>query len=371
MSSAFDSYAIVDYIESLKEQGFDDAETKVYADRAKKLNKILMSYEIGYITVNGGGIDDAVEIFSRLNSQGTSISPDFMIQALTFNSKTHFRFGDEIQEILDELDKYNFSCLKRDIILKCVANYTDKAFIDVKTEDIIKINDLQSVMQDVKRCVKEAVKFLYKECLVIDIKLLPYTYQLVMLALFFKYNEEVGILQKEKLKKWFFYTSYINYFTNTSLSNIRSDIEKFRLFSEGNVLDPIDYNSTYSYVKRKGQDEIKLGSVSSCCFVLSSLSRLEASSKAKLIPFIIPKTGKKKVFNTIWCTSLSQKNQIDKCFKSKSEIQSEEWYAKFSLNYDLMTSYRAGNLDDFCKKRSLLLEKNELGFLQHVLDPNL
>ena len=371
LSSAFDSYAIVDYIESLKEQGFDDAETKVYADRAKKLNKILMSYEIGYITVNGGGIDDAVEIFSRLNSQGTSISPDFMIQALTFNSKTHFRFGDEIQEILDDLDKYNFSSLKRDIILKCVANYTDKAFIDVKTEDIIKINDLPLVMQDVKRSVKEAVKFLYKECLVIDIKLLPYTYQLVMLALFFKYNKEVDILQKEKLKKWFFYTSYINYFTNTSLSNIRSDIDKFRLFSEGNVLDPIDYNSTSINVQRKGQDEIKLGSVSSCCFVLSSLSRLEASSKAKLIPFIIPKTGKKKVFNTIWCTSLSQKNQIDKCFKSKIEIQSEEWYAKFSLSCDLMTSYRAGNLDDFYKKRCLLLTKNESGFLHHVLDPNL
>lgn len=371
LSSAFDSYAIVDYIESLKEQGCDDAETKVYADRAKKLNKILMSYEIGYITVNGGGIDDAVEIFSRLNSQGTNISPDFMIQALTFNSKTHFRFGDEIQEILDELDKYNFSSLKRDIILKCVANYTDKAFIDVKTEDIIKINDLPLVMQDVKRSVKEAVKFLYKECFVIDVKLLPYTYQLVMLALFFKHNKEVNIIQKEKLKKWFFYTSYTNYFTNTSLSNIRKDIDKFRLFSEENVFDPIDYNLSISEVKRNGKDEIKLGSVSSCCFVLSSLSRLEASPKAKLIPFTIPNTGNKKVFNTIWCTSLSQRNQLDKCFKSKVEIQSEEWYAKFSLNCDLMALYRANNLIAFYKKRCRLLTDNETGFLNDVLNPNI
>lgn len=329
-----------------------------------------MSYEIGYITVNGGGIDDAVEIFSRLNSQGTNISPDFMIQALTFNSKTHFRFGDEIQKILDELDKYNFSSLKRDIILKCVANYTDKAFIDVKTEDIIKINDLPLVMQDVKRSVKEAVNYLYKECLVIDIKLLPYTYQLVMLALFFKHNKEVNILQKEKLKKWFFYTSYTNYFTNTSLSNIRKDIDKFRLFSEGSVFDPIDYNSTIIHVQRNGQDEIKLGSVSSCCFVLSSLSRLEASPKAKLIPFIIPKTGNKKVFNTIWCTSLSQRNQLDKCFESKVEIQSEEWYAKFSLNCDLMALYRANDLTAFYKERCRLLTDNESGFLNNVLNSN-
>lgn len=67
-----------------------------------------------------------------------------------------------------------------------------KSFIDARTEDIILLDNLPDVMNEVKRSVVSAVKFLYEECRVVDVKLLPYTYQLIMLALFFKENKTVG-----------------------------------------------------------------------------------------------------------------------------------------------------------------------------------
>lgn len=370
LCDAFDSYSIVDYIEKIKGLGLDETEVKKYADRAKKINKILMSYSIGYITVNGGGIDDAVEIFSRLNSQGTSISPDFMIQALTFNSKTHFKFGDAVREIQEELEMYNFSSLKRDVILKCVANYTQKAFIDAKTEDIIHLDNLPAVMEDVKRAIISAVKFLYIKCNVIDVKLLPYTYQLIMLALFFKENKEVNY-REEELKKWFYYTSYTNYFTNTSLARIRANILEFEEFSRGFMDSPIDYSLEVD-IERSWDTPISLGAVNTCCFALSQLHIKKHAQNVQLVPFAIPQTGKKRIFNTIWCTNKSQLKQLKSLFLGKKDLSDDE-LKPFGLNNKMLQLYRNRNFSKFAVERMALLTytekqyvKNAFGQISHI-----
>ena len=333
LSDAFDSYAIVDYIERIKNLG------------------------------NGGGIDDAVEIFSRLNSQGTSISPDFMIQALTFNSKTHFKFGDAIKEIQEELDPYNFSLLKRDVILKCVGNYTQKAFIDARTEDIILLDNLPDVMNEVKRSVVSAVKFLYEECRVVDVKLLPYTYQLIMLALFFKENKTVGY-RGDELRKWFYYTSYTNYFTNTSLARIRYDIYEFERFSSGLNEEPINYDEVQ--IERAWNTPVSLGAVNTCCFVLSQLSLRKISRNMSLIPYAIPKTGKKRLFNTIWCVNKSQLKLLKSLFLGNKECSDEE-LQPFALDNEMLNLYQKGKIDDFATKRMVKLVVIEKQFIKEVL----
>lgn len=363
LSDAFDSYAIVDYIERIKNLGLDESEVKEYAEKAKRLNRILISYQIGYIVVNGGGIDDAVEIFSRLNSQGTSISPDFMIQALTFNSKTHFKFGDAIKDIQEELDPYNFSSLKRDVILKCVGNYTQKAFIDARTEDIILLDNLPDVMNEVKRSVVSAVKFLYEECRVVDVKLLPYTYQLIMLALFFKENKTVGY-RGDELRKWFYYTSYTNYFTNTSLARIRYDIYEFERFSSGLNEEPINYGEVQ--IERAWNTPVSLGAVNTCCFVLSQLSLRKISRNMSLIPYAIPKTGKKRLFNTIWCVNKSQLKLLKSLFLGNKECSDEE-LQPFALDNEMLNLYQKGKIDDFATKRMVKLVVIEKQFIKDVL----
>lgn len=189
LSDAYDSISVVDYIARIKNDPNVTADQAAkYAENAKTVNKKLLSYEIGYITVLGGKIDDAVEIFSRLNSKGADITADHMIQALTYNKDSDFLFSNSITEIQQALGKYNFSKINRDIILRCVFNYTDKAFFDGKSEDIIKMKDLPSIMDSVKKNVISAVKFLHDECNVMEYKQLPYTYQVILLAMFFKYN---------------------------------------------------------------------------------------------------------------------------------------------------------------------------------------
>lgn len=366
VTEAFDTYALVEYIESLKKLPLKDEEIKQYAERAKKLNKILISYEVGYITVRGGRIDEAVEIFYRLNSKGTDISPDFMIQALSYNKQKGFLFSTQLEKIQCALEEYNFSHIKKDLILKCIYIYKNIFFIDGKTEDILSIENLPEVMKSVEGDILKTVHFLYEECGVIEYKLLPYSYQFIMLALFFKNNPSVTPEQKKELRKWFYYTSYSNYFTNTSLAYIRKDIALFEAYSKGMEKYPIRYEKKIKIGLIPAT--IALGAVRSCCFVLSSIHRqlLNRTSKENisLSFYNIPIDGVKSAATTICCISKSRKNDISSLF-----IKSRDWkdkYAEYVMNADLYKSYKEKR-GDFETKRSLLLYENEKLFAKEML----
>lgn len=368
VAEAFDAYALVEYIEKLKKMSLEDEEIRQYAEKAKKLNKILISYEIGSITVRGGRIDEAVEIFYRLNSKGTDISPDFMIQALTYNKQKGFLFSTQLEKIQDDLEKYNFSHIKKDLILKCIYAYKDIPFIDGKTEDILTIENLPEVMTSVEKDIMRAVRFLYDECGVIDNRLLPYSYQFIMLASFFKNNPSVTIEQKRELRKWFYYTSYTNYFTNTSLAYIRKDIELFEAYSKGKEKFPIRYEKQIKIGSIPSA--ISLGAVRSCCFVLSSIhcQLLSGTSRENISLFFynIPIDGVKSATNTICCISKRRKNELSSLFTGNRDWKDKYKYAEYIMNADLYESYKAKR-GDFETKRSLLLGENEKTFVKEML----
>lgn len=350
LSDAFDSWYVVEYIERIKNNLGSD-KVRQYTESVKKINKTLLSYEIGYITVYGGKIDDAVEIFSRLNSKGIDISADYMIQALTYNDKTGFLFSDKIREIIDQLVPYNFDAISRDTILKCIYNYTSKPFIDAKTEDIINMKNLPKVVESVKEDLISTVKFLYTNCGVKDIVLLPYIYQLVMLAMFFKENKEPSERQKNQLRQWFLYTSYTSYFTNTSLANIRQDIQLFKKYSKGQVESPMTLN-VERYLIDQFPDYLRLSAVRACSLILTTLlPPLLKDVKYKKMGFFIPSglPKERRPGNAICYVNDNQRNNLKKLFLKK--IKWDPTFEKFFLDEGCMKAYFCGDYKTFVRLR--------------------
>lgn len=358
LSDAFDSWYIVEYIEKIKGEIESDV-VRVYSEKAKKINKKLLSYEIGYITVYGGKIDDAVEIFSRLNSKGIDITADYMIQALTYNHRSGFLFSDKILEIIDALEPYHFDNITRDTILKCIYNYTKKPFIDCKTEDIIQMNNLPVVVESVKKDIVNTVKFLSEQCEVRDFHLLPYTYQFVMLSMFFQGNESMTEDQVETLKQWFFYTSYTGYFTNSSLANIRKDIGMFRDFCKGYVKSPMKGKQETILIDQF-PNYLRLGAVRSCSLMLSTiLPPLTKKNSFKKLGFFIP-TGmsrERKVGNAICYVNDRQKKQLRDFFMGN--LAWDGTFEKFYLTEELMEAYFKGKYGFFEKQRAKIIKEAE------------
>lgn len=365
LSEALDSFALVGYLERLKNSNLTDSKKSEYATKAKEVNKTLMAYEISYTIVRGGNIEDAVEIFSRLNSKTTLISTDYMIQALAYNKDNEFLFANAISEIKQGLDKYGLGDISREVILKCVYNYTDKPFFDGKAEDLLnKKNDLEIITTNLKEDTKLAAEFLYEECGVVDSRLLPYIYQFVMLSLYFRYNRNLTQEQTKELKKWFFYTTYSSYFTSTSLGEIRTAYNLFLKYCKGESSIPVKYTKVISISELP--ENWSLSSVRACAYILSLVDKYRPNKISDFDIFTIPKTGKRNAANAVCCFSKEDKSRLANSLKE--EEWSDELESKFGINQNQFNLYCDNKIEEFQKERLLLNKSIEERFINKIFD---
>jgi len=235
-----DTFSLLTYVDDLRYNIEDENESHLYITRARVLATTLIDYEISYLQIKGGDIQSAVDIFSRVNSKGTKISMDWMVSALSY-VKGSFLLADEISKLLNELEKYNYGELKRDTIIHCIKTASGKPYFDVNVENLARKPSFPLLSKNTFDNIKKAIEFLYKECKIIDYKLLPYDTQLIFITEFFRLKEP-NKKDIEELKKWIWKTSYANYFTIYSLSKQRKAFKNFKEYIEGKV-DNIFYVS--------------------------------------------------------------------------------------------------------------------------------
>ncbi|WP_064197820.1 MULTISPECIES: DUF262 domain-containing protein [Emticicia] len=242
----------------------DESKIELYYDRADEIGQIFTNYQIASVDINYATIEEAVEIFWRVNEKGLPISKDWIVSALTITNKDGFRLGTEIDKLLEDLKPYNYDTIKRDIIFQCIQSSYGKIYFDYKIEDLVKRNDFATVTKKTISSIKRAVKFLFEDLLVLNSKLIPYNLQLIFLTTFFNSLGDKKLNSKQilKVKKWFWVTSYSNYFTIYSLSNQRKAFEKFAAFIDNEDLDPIFYdNESNSFTTLDFPNKIVMGSV--------------------------------------------------------------------------------------------------------------
>lgn len=232
-------YALVETVEfrqfARKELGkiADEEKINLYLERADAISKNILEYNIASIEIKNASIEEAVEIFSRVNSKGTEISKDWIVSALT--NKDGFRLGTEIDNLLEELKVYNFNEIKRDVIFSCIQNSFGKVYFDTKIDDLARKSDFVEVTKRTIASIKRGVQFLFEELLVLNSNIIPYNTQLVYVTDFFNQIESPTEEQIKELKRWFWITSYSNYFTIYSLSNQRKAYYQFQKFLKGDT----------------------------------------------------------------------------------------------------------------------------------------
>lgn len=233
----YDIREIFNYLRELDKEDIIEADKLEYIDRARNLHDILHKYRMPFVSIQGGDIKSAIEIFSRLNSTGTGISEDYILSARSYG-ETEFNLINSITEFLNSLAIYNFENLKRDTILNCIYNAKGKIYFDVKSEDLLQ-PDLKEFTNDAYEHIRKAVDFLYRRLFVVDIRLLPYPSQLIFISEYFRLNQNPTSEQLQSLENWFWITTYSNYFTLYSLSQQRSAYQEFLKLTRGESFDGI------------------------------------------------------------------------------------------------------------------------------------
>ncbi|UOX33795.1 DUF262 domain-containing protein [Flavobacterium sediminilitoris] len=241
-----------DFTESLVSLGYSEEDKKLFINRYKNFGSKISSYDIPAIELIGGSIKEAVNIFSRLNSRGEIVSDDWKVSALSYNKARNFRFGSEIDKLFESLAKYNFYTSqndkkkKRDLVLQSVLSAFDeeKAYFDIAktTEELEKLaseDNFIDVSLNALLNFEKTVKFLFENISVLNSKFISSQYQLIFIINFFNKINIPNNIQISELKKWFWITSYSNYFTIYNLADIRLAYKKFNNFILNENENPI------------------------------------------------------------------------------------------------------------------------------------
>lgn len=283
-------------------------ELDVYLDRADDLSRKLIDYQLTCVEIKGADIEEAVEIFSRLNSKGEEISIDWMVNALSYQSG--FRFANVMDELIAWIADNDFGTIKRDTIFRCFQSSFDKIYFDQKhVEKLARRSDFQDRIRNAVDDIKAAVLFLKKDIKMPNCKFLPYGNQLIFLMEFFNHYPNPKKDQKESLETWFWKTTYSNYFTICSLTDQRKAYEHFTDALKCENLDDLFFteNNLKEFETLPFPQKIQLGAVRSlavCLFI------------ERFIPQIIEEQEKKKRTNLFYDkliakhkTSIIQKEQ--------------------------------------------------------------
>jgi hypothetical protein len=225
------------YVRQHIEPELKGEELSLCLDKADVFSRVLLEYKMAVVEVQDADLSEAVNIFSRINSKGTDISSDWMINALTYSQ--NFNFSLEMDRVIESLEKYHFHTIPRMQLFHCYqSGFNNKLYFDqTDMEELAKKQNFSGTVKLLSMSILSAAKFLAEEVGVANYKLLPYNMQLIFLTMFFKEIPQPTESQKKDLIRWFWITSYAGYFTIYSMPNQRRAFNQFMKYVQGGQCD--------------------------------------------------------------------------------------------------------------------------------------
>ena len=364
----YDNRELFDFIRQLDKENITEIEKNEYIDNVRNLHDILHKYRLPYVEIKGGDIKSAVEIFARLNSTGTEISEDYILSARSY-VEMKFNLIDSITEFLNTLNSYNFEDLKRDMILKCIYNARGTFYYDVNREDLLKDN-LQYFTQAAYIHIEKTVEFLYKKLFVIDIRLLPYPAQLIFISEYFRLNPDPTVVELQFLKKWFWITTYSNYFTIYSLSQQRNAYQVFCDFAQGKHPNGIyQINDDIEFTTAKYPSKLNFTGVRpkalQLFYLKSILGDNEPQDMEGIKEIFISSKRDRTPGNIILRLSSEFDQPTDNKILNNFINSNSDILEKHFITKEMVSLYNQGKIDDgFIDKRNEYLKSKEREFVE-------
>lgn len=386
------AYILLDYESFLTrseqiQREYNSEQSKVYTDRLKRIITTFSKYQMPVIEIAGGTLDEAIDIFTLLNKEGKPITPDWILSAKTYTDD--FKLGDQINGVLDKIEKYNFVDKKprevavRDLIFRSIQSSFGDLYLDNKKTDIIALSKKENFQRQVEitvNSIERATKFLFEELLIVDNKLLPANIQFIFVVEFFNHIPEPNKKQIEKLKQWFWVTTYSNYFTIFSPSKRKTAFQHFQKFIRNVDINPVfSDRPEQPFVVPALSDKVNLGSVRSNAHILFMLNHSNnfATVKTEYIEDykvlkLFAETKSSLDFgesaNMVVCLNKITDNVFVQDGKKTNDFsfmlleENTGKYAEYFISDAMRDEYKNGNIDNVLSLRGKLIAEKERKF---------
>ncbi|WP_083983321.1 DUF262 domain-containing protein [Actinomadura hibisca] len=214
----------------------DGREYDLLIEEAERVAQRIKSYKISVVTLVGGSLAQAVEVFSRVNSKGQAMSPDQMVSALTYKGDGQESLANRIDTILERIASEGFGEISSKTAFQAVLAVAGEEEVTGARWDVLarKVEGkVSQAVEDTDQALALAVAFLRDRVEVPIARLIPYNNQLMLLALFFHLCPEPSDGQREGLIRWFWITSWSGWFAGMNSTTSRQAIQDMRTFATG------------------------------------------------------------------------------------------------------------------------------------------
>lgn len=228
LSILFDPFQLYEFQKRLLESGV----SKNLVHRAESLTNTFKDYNIPMVPIVTDDLDLVTESFQRVNSAGTDMDQVHMVSALTWTGD--FDLNERMQEIQEALGQEGWQDLEEKIILN-----TCKAALglDVYRSEVKAIRealkDDPEVLDRATSLLLAAARFLRESCNVFGPATLPYSFQITLLAEAIRLGtrnlqQELTPDLIEALQRWFWITTYTEYFAGINSTRLSLEFEHLR-----------------------------------------------------------------------------------------------------------------------------------------------
>ncbi|MFH0820431.1 MAG: DUF262 domain-containing protein [Candidatus Peregrinibacteria bacterium] len=212
-----------DHLLEIKEKYSNEQFTKIHL-----YSQAFSTYDFSTIILRKEDIDSAIEVFTRINTGGQTLTLFEIMSAKTYDEEQDFDMEDEFQKLMEELTERKYNSISSSVILSILSLVLSKNK-ECKRKTILQL-EKQKIIEawnDVISALKESIdyfRFVYR----IPVSaILPYDSLLVPFAYFFYYQKERPKGEQIKyLEEFFWRVSLSSRYSSSTESKLAQDIKR-------------------------------------------------------------------------------------------------------------------------------------------------
>ncbi len=295
-------------------------------DKIQEYKETFTSYDFSTVVLRKEDIDSAIEVFTRINTGGQTLTLFEIMSAKTYDEEQKFDMQDRFQKLLKELEVSKYETISSTVIINVLGLILSKNK-ECKRKVVLQL-DKQSIIDiwdDVISALKESIDYFRSVYRIPVSTLLPYDTLLVPFSYFFYYQKEKPKGEQIKYLQEFFWRISLSYrYSSSTESKLAQDIKRIDKILNG---------------ERPNYDELKVFLSSARDLIDTSFSAGSSYCKAVLclLAYSEPKDFQdngKVILDNSWLKMANSKNYhhfFPKSYLRKQGIGNENSIVNITL----------------------------------------
>lgn len=211
-----------------KAKSLSDRFSEEELERIDSYSTAFKTYEFSTVVLRKEDIGSAIEVFTRINTGGQTLTLFEIISAKTYDEKQHFDMQEKWEDFIRELKEIKYESISSTVVLSVLSLVLSRTK-ECKRKTIITLDkqDIIDTWSKVISALKDSIDYFRTTYRIPVSHLLPYDSLLVPFAYFFYHKQDRPDAEQRKyLEEFFWRMSLSSRYSSSTESRLAQDIKR-------------------------------------------------------------------------------------------------------------------------------------------------